>query len=155
MTHTAEEWPWSSYRATAGLVTTPKWMETEPLLSLFGPNKTQHQFAYQQFISEGKGQPSPWQNLRNQVYLGNEEFVENMQCNMARSTKLSGIPKAQHSPVKRPLEWYFDHYASREQFIVMAYRSCHYSQQEIGDFLRLSHTTVSRIIRAYDVQMET
>jgi len=155
MTHTAEEWPWSSYRATAGLAARPNWLQTDTLLSLFNRNKTQSQFAYQQFITEGKGQPSPWQNLRNQVYLGNEEFVENMQCKMAEGAQLRGIPKIQYSPVKRPIEWYFERHTSREQSIVMAYRSCHYTQQEIGDFLHLSHTTISRIIRIHDVQMET
>ncbi len=155
MTHKAGGWPWSSYRATAGLSTRPNWLQTDTLLSLCNPNKTQSQFAYQQFIIEGKGQSSPWQNLRNQVYLGNEEFVENMQCKMAEGTKLCGIPKIQHGPVKRPIEWYFERHTSREQSIVMAYRSCHYTQQEIGDFLHLSHTTISRIIRTHDVQMET
>jgi REP-associated tyrosine transposase len=31
-----EEWPWSSYAAAAGLVTSPTFLTTEPLLSLLG-----------------------------------------------------------------------------------------------------------------------
>ncbi len=154
MTHKAEQWPWSSYRATAGLVEQPNWLYTKALLSLFGRNKTRCAKAYQQFISEGKCQPSPWQYLRNEVYLGSEEFVENMQCKMADGTKLRGIPKIQYGPVKRPIDWYFDRHNSRDQAVLIAYKSGHYTQQAIGDHLNLSHTTISGIIRAHDVQLE-
>ena len=155
MTHKAEQWPWSSYRATAGLVEQPNWLYTKSLLSLFGSNKTRCAKAYQQFISKGKGQPSPWQYLRNEVYLGSEEFVENMQCKMADGTKLRGIPKIQYGPVKRPIDWYFNRHNSRDQAVLIAYKSGHYTQQAIGDYLNLSHTTISGIIRAHDVQLKT
>ena len=155
MTQKAEEWPWSSYRATGGLADRPDWLHTDTLLSLFGANKNQRVIAYTQFIREGRDQPSPWQNLRNQVYLGSEEFVENLTCKIADGAKLRGIPRVQYGPVKRPIDWYFKSYTSRDEAVVMVYRSGHYTQQDIGNYLELSHTTISRIVRAYDVQMET
>ncbi|MDA1372202.1 MAG: transposase [Proteobacteria bacterium] len=155
MTHKVELWPWSSYRATAGMVVRPNWLYTEALLSLFSGNKIQRTNAYQHYINAGKGQPLPWQHLRNEVYLGSEEFVENMQSKMANGAKLRGTPKVQYGPVIKPINWYFDRYRSREQAIVIAYKSGHHTQQAIGDYLNLSHTTIGRIIRSHDVQLET
>ena len=37
----------------------------------------------------------------------------------------------------------------------MAYKSGHYTQFEIGEYFGISHTTVSRVVRQADVQMET
>jgi hypothetical protein len=53
-------------------------------------------------ISEGKGQPSPWEKLRNQVYLGSEEFIEKVQKHL----ELSQIPSSQRRPVPKSLDYY-------------------------------------------------
>jgi len=79
MVRSAKEWRWSSYRATVGQQAKPSWLNTECLLAGFGRRKSKAIEAYKRFVSAGKCQPSPWAQLRNQVFLGNEKFVKSMQ----------------------------------------------------------------------------
>ena len=68
MVHFAKEWKWSSYRATINQSTLPSWLHTDWILAGFGQTKRVAIDAYARFVSEGKGQPSPWLNLKNQVF---------------------------------------------------------------------------------------
>lgn len=72
----------------------------------FGVNKSATIKRYIAFVSAGKGESSPWQSLRNQVYLGSEKFVEEMQAQVEGDKVLSEIPLAQRMPVPRPLRYY-------------------------------------------------
>ena len=78
-----------------------------------------------------------------------------MQSKLPDSFSKRGIPKVQLSIVKRPLTWYTQKYKQRNEVIIMAYKSGHYTQIEIGEYFGISHTTVSRVVRQVDVQMET
>jgi hypothetical protein len=79
MVRSAKDWPWSSYRATAGFNTRPKWLEVDWILSAFGKNKGRTQALYREYVSEGRNQPKPWDHLVNQIYLGSEAFVTHAQ----------------------------------------------------------------------------
>ena len=95
MVLTAGDWPWSSYRATAGLAEPSGFLTTDWLLSGFGLRKSEAIARYQQFILEGKGQPSIWKLLRNQVFLGSDMFVERAQSLLEKDSMLSEIPSSQ------------------------------------------------------------
>ncbi|MGD2083746.1 MAG: transposase, partial [Chromatiales bacterium] len=56
MVRSAREWPWSSYRATAGQAARPPWLATDWLLAGFGRTRSLAQTAYRDFVSQGKGQ---------------------------------------------------------------------------------------------------
>ena len=68
MIRSAKDWPWSSYRCTAGMAPCPPWLQINWLLSGFSRRKRQAIEQYRAFVAEGKGQPSPWQALKNQIY---------------------------------------------------------------------------------------
>ena len=103
MVCTAEAWPWSNYRATAGVAETPCWLETDWILAAFAEPKQEAQTAYQKFVAEGEDSPSPWEELKNQIYLGSEAFVEAMQRKVDGNRRLSEIPKTQPRPVPQSL----------------------------------------------------
>ena len=153
MVRTAREWPWSSYRAMVGEIKVPNWLTIDQILSQFTSRRDRAMQAYKTFISEGQGQPSPWQSLKNQVFLGDDNFVNDMQSKLPDNFSKRGIPKVQLSVVKRPLEWYTQKYKQRDKIIIMAYKSGHYTQNEIGEYFSISHTTVSRMVRQADVQL--
>jgi len=67
-------WPWSSYAATAGRRRAPDWLAVPEVLGLFGKSERVAQLAYRQFVEEGIGQPSPWSQVRGQIFLGDEAF---------------------------------------------------------------------------------
>jgi len=72
------DWPWSSYRATAGLEAVPSWLHTRSVLDRFDERDSQSAAAlYREFIAERTGgTESPWENLVARLYLGSEEFIE-------------------------------------------------------------------------------
>ncbi len=79
MVRSAKDWSWSSYRATAGLIKSEKWLTVDWILSVFAVRKTTAEKRYREFVSEGRNQPKPWEQLRNQIYLGSDKFVDAMQ----------------------------------------------------------------------------
>jgi REP element-mobilizing transposase RayT len=123
MVHRADEWPWSNYRAVAGLCSAPAWLNTEWVLAVFGRTRQQAQVAYSQFVAEGKDQPSPWAQLKNQIYLGSDAFVNRVQAQIPKTQVLSEIPKSQCRPVAQPLPYFFEKCTSRDVAIVEAFQS--------------------------------
>jgi len=146
MVRSAKDWPWSSYRATAGQARAPEWLHTEWLLAAFGRRKGKAMDAYRRFVAEGRNQPSPWQGLRNQVYLGDERFVERMQRRIDGEKVLSEIPMTQRRPQAKTLAYYERKAGSRDEAIVSAYASGGYTLKEIGEYFDLHYSRVSRIL---------
>lgn len=75
-------------------------LTTEWILSAFGNNLGVAQKKYQQFVSEGKNQPTPWESLQNQVLLGNEAYVKEIFKKIDLKKDLSEIPG--HNVEKKP-----------------------------------------------------
>ncbi|MGG7056467.1 hypothetical protein [Nitrosomonas sp. ANs5] len=81
-----EQWPWSSYSAMIGKSSRPEWLQTDGMLSQFGKQRKWAVAAYRDFVRAGVGLPSVWNDLRGQIYLGKEEFVETMQQPIKQAT---------------------------------------------------------------------
>lgn len=150
MARTARDWVWSNYRATAGMAPAPVWLDTEWILAAFAEQKQDAQSAYRRFVAEGKNHPSPWEELKNQIYLGSEAFVDEMQRKMNTDRRLSEIPKTHRRPVTRPLTWYFQKHPDRDSAVFEAFRSGGYSMREIGDHVGLHYSTISRIVSFHE-----
>ena len=54
-----ERYPWSSYRATAGLEPAPSWLTTDWVLGQFGRQRRRAQTRYADFVEAGIGAVSP------------------------------------------------------------------------------------------------
>jgi len=147
MVRSARDWPWSSYRATAGQTKGISCLDVEWILAAFGKRKKLAIERYKKFVSEGKGQPSPWDSLHNQVYLGGEKFVEKMQSLIDGSKELSEVPSSQRRPKPKELEYYKTSYQNRNSAITNAYRSGGYTMKEIGEYFGVHYSTVSGIIK--------
>lgn len=92
-------YPWSSYRATAGLAAPPPWLAVDWVLEQFGQRKGIAQTKYRQFVAEGIRQPArPWAQVVGQVYLGGEAFVRRVQQHRRRQGDDAEIPCAQREP---------------------------------------------------------
>lgn len=145
MVRSAKDWSWSSYRATAGQCNVPEFLQVDWILAAFGGRKSTAIERYRNFIAEGKGQPSPWQFLRNQVYLGGEQFVENLQALVDGDKELTEIPLSQRRPAPKSLKEYA-RARDRNTAIAVAYRSGGYTLKEIGAHFGLHYSTVSGIV---------
>lgn len=148
MVRSAKDWPWSSYRSTTGLAECPSWLQVNWLLSGFSKRKSKAIEKYRAFIAEGKGQPSPWRALKNQIYLGDEAFVDDMQCRMAEDANLEEIPSSQKRQVAKPMDYYESLSSGRNESICRAYQSGGYSMREIADYFGLHYSSVSKIVKS-------
>jgi putative transposase len=154
MVREVHNWAWSSYRATAGMTRAPDWLETDWILAAFAERLQDARSAYRRFVAEAGDRRSPWEELKNQIYLGSEAFVQAMQRQVDGNRRLSEIPKTQRRPVVRHLAWYFQRHRERDRAIFEAFRSGGYNMREIGDHVGLHYSTVSRIISLAEEQLE-
>ena len=153
MVRAAQDWPWSSYRATAGLTQTEDCLTTDWILSGFGQTRVESQERYKAFIQAGKQQPSPWAQLKNQIYLGNDDFIENIQCKLDPEQSLKDIPKKQKQGPAKPLRYYFSTYPVQKEAMAKAYLSGHYTLEEVGQHIGVSYATVSRAVKEYELKL--
>ncbi len=147
MVREVKEWPWSSYRKTAGMLSNDAWLTTEWLLSAFSKKRGIAQKKYIEFVTQGKNQPSPWESLQNQVFLGDEAYVSQMLSNIDQKKDLSEIPKSQRKEKAKELAWYEQQASNRNEAIKLSYESGGYSMKEIGAHYSLHYSRISRIIK--------
>ncbi len=93
----AEDWPWSSYRATAGMATAPDWLTTDWLIDCFGGRRGKE--AYRKFVAAGMtDRNSPLAAglgaaVTGGIGLGGKEFIAELGAKSSASD--SEIPAAQ------------------------------------------------------------
>jgi hypothetical protein len=146
MVRDAKNYGWSSYSATAGLAEVQGGLFTDWLLSQFGKRKSNAQKKYVEFVVAGKGQPSPFENVKHQAYLGSDEFVNNMinkitsNVNPNNLRDLREIPVAQRTPMAKTLEQYNTQEVDRNTAMQVAFNSGAYTQKAIADFYGLHYS---------------
>lgn len=140
------DWKWSSYRASVGLEPAPGLAE-DGLLAMFAKRRSLAQQRYAQFVDEGIKADSPWANLKGQVFLGDEQFVNRMQANIRTGKDDVQIPLAQRRPKPPSLAEIESRSPDRDAAIMTAYATGGYSYQQIADYFSLHFTTVGRIVR--------
>jgi putative transposase len=106
LVRSAAAWPWSSYKATAGLAEAPEWLETEWTLEQFGRRPAEARRRFAAFVADGKGAAGyePWGQLRGQVFLGSEGFAREASRKAGRKAAPKEVPRAQREPVTRAPE---------------------------------------------------
>ncbi|MBI5753042.1 MAG: transposase [Hydrogenophilales bacterium] len=146
-----EDYLWSSYRPTLGLDSVPNGLTIDWLLGQFAKTKPAARQRYAAFVQAGIGRRSPWADLKGQVLLGGETFVEKMAPHLKASEAVAEIPKRQrrvHQPSLKKLFAGADSKATRDQAMVRAFLEYGYTLSEIGREAGLHYATVSRIVKA-------
>ena len=146
-----EDWPWSSYRAVAGLGESPQWLDTDWLLSQFGKRRQKAMEGYRKFILEGLEVSSPLKDARHQLLLGDDAFVERHRTK-TKPEQLRKISKAQRKSLALPLTEYQQRYSQRQEAMARAYLSGAYTMREIGEYFGVHYMTVSRAVRWFEAE---
>jgi REP-associated tyrosine transposase len=128
----------------------PPFLTTEGLLSRFGTDRGAAAEGSARFVAEGRAKPSPWSELKAQIFLGSERFVEAMQRHIRHDQPLREVPLQQKRPPARALSYYAARGADPDRAMAEAYRSGAYSLQAIGAYFGVSRTTVSRAVRKFE-----
>jgi putative transposase len=144
------EFRWSSYGATAGAAEAHQCLTIDEILSHFGQRKPLAQEKYRDFVQDGIGSGSIWEELQAQSLLGVEGFAEGLRHLLTEKQKIREIPKGQRFAGRPTLERLFAQRrrekSSRDQLIAKAVSEFGYSQMELAGFLDLHYSTISRIL---------
>ena len=146
MVDSPEQWPWSSYRAMIGEFPVPKWLAVDGLLSQFGIDRAEARQHYRRFVLDGVGR-GIWEGLRQQIYLGDEAFVERMQDKAKIEGDALTVPRAQRRAPAPPLADIAANHDERNAAIVAAYATGAYSYRKIAEHFGVHLATVGRIVR--------
>jgi REP element-mobilizing transposase RayT len=97
LARTPAEWPWSSYRATAGFAPVPPWLDVDGTLSVFHPSDREiAQKEFRQFVSCVRDvEYDPWSELTNGWVLGSPEFCQDVQKWIDEKSRSSEHPARQ------------------------------------------------------------
>ena len=90
-----EQWPWGSYRATAGLEKVPEFLTVEWILNLFGANRKGARKHYRTFVCAGIQNTSPWEDLQGQILLGDKGFMDRYKNLLQEKETIKEIPRHQ------------------------------------------------------------
>ncbi|MCK9605913.1 MAG: transposase [Methylomonas sp.] len=153
MVNDVADWPWSSYRATMNLAKPLKCLEVGWLLRQFDLNDERARVHYQHFVRAGIGLPPVWDDLNNQIFLGNRDFVDRLQSRIkAEPHMLKEIPKAQRRPLGQPLHFYVETFPSPKVGMQKAYATGDYTMQQIADAFGVHYATVSRAVNSHSLK---
>jgi len=145
----AQTYRWSSHRVFGGAIKKPDYLHTETLLASFGGPLKEKQNKYKEYIKVGVNADSPLLEKSSQVLLGSPKFIGQMQ------PILDGEKLAKRGPVRalrrRSLPVLFKKVSEmskseRNGLIKRAHIDHAYTLMEIGDFLGLHYTTVSKVV---------
>jgi REP element-mobilizing transposase RayT len=140
-------WAWSSYRTTMGTSAAPKWLSTDDVLAAFRDGRAQARGKYRQFIEEGMGKESIWKDLKGQIYLGDDDFIEQMRGKLGEREEDINIPREQQRGPAPRLSVIRRRHRNRDDAIRTAYDTGAYSYQQIAKEFGVHFTTVGRIVR--------
>lgn len=144
------QWPWSSYRAMIGQAPVPEWLQTTWLMAQFSPQAATATAAYVDHVRAGIGKPGIWDNLKNQLYLGDADFASALQLQSQGQANQAEIPRLQRRSSAPPLS-YFSALPERNSAIAQAYATGCYSLKDIGQAFGLHYATVSRLVRSAEM----
>ena len=107
------EWPWSSYLAHSGQQPSPHWLDTPGLhrfiLGRDVSTSRDHRAAALRYAKWAAAAPTVrlWdEGLRQQIYLGDDAFVEQMQALASRSSaRDADTPKTRRATAKAFADW--------------------------------------------------
>ena len=144
-----ETWPWSSYLGTCAQSPAPPWLQTDWILAQFGQRRSSAVAKYVAFVHEGARLPSVWTQLRGQIYLGSDAFVQKMQKQIDKKPGLGESPRAQRRAISQPLE-HFENNHPRIEAMARAYLSGRHTMLKIAEHFGVHYSTVSRAVRAFE-----
>jgi len=147
-----DDWPWSSFRAMSGEVDCPAWLNRNGLLRLFSWRRRPAIARYREFVQAGIGAPRIWGALKNQIYLGDEKFVEQMQQSILFNSNLDEVPSVQHRPMTKPVDHYLNHFKNPKEGMARAHLEGRHTLKEVAQHFEVHYSTVSRAVKAFEAK---
>jgi putative transposase len=145
-----KDWPWSSYRAIAGLDPKHGCLHDDWILQQFHEEKSVARNMYRKFILDGIGGKNPIIEVSGQNILGNEQFVNEVSeiASIPRDLDhLQKIGRALRRPSLVELLSGLSSAKTKKSQITDAHWQHRYSMTEIADTLGIHRSTVSKMLK--------
>jgi REP element-mobilizing transposase RayT len=149
------EWPWSSYRATAGLETRPSLLTLDRVWRSFDADPSVAQRRYVAFVAGGP--PGHTDRLPGPMADGREPFLSHLGKILEAHRDEADVTYAERFACRPSLDRIFeyaDDAAALDQSMREAFEHHGYTLREIGDFVRRPANTVWRRIRRVSGQAD-
>jgi hypothetical protein len=147
----AGKYPWSSYRATAGLDKAPEFLSVDWILEQFGLDLKSARLEYRRFIKAGMDvEESPWDDLKGQCLLGDDAFLEKLFPMLKEKSAFKEVPRIQRFADRPSLESILENTVGRQERDRAIAKAClefGYTQSQVAAATGLHYSSVSRIIR--------
>jgi REP element-mobilizing transposase RayT len=143
------DWPWSSYRATAGHDPVPSLLTVDWILARFGPTREAAARAYRGFVEAGRG-VNVWEGLRSGWLLGSDRFLDKVRPVLQGKPPDPEYRRYERLAGRPSLDELFAGVAdrgTRDERIHEAVRVHGYTLKEVGAHVGLAYSTVSVIAR--------
>lgn len=142
-----KDWPWSSYPQFINFSKGISCLFPDWILSQFGPDKKSARISYQDFVLSAINKESPLKQLKGQILLGSEYFLAKMEQFIRQKEQSVEIPKKQRFALRPSLKEIFQKNNTRDIQIYQANKRYGYTLKEIGQYLGLHYSTISKIIK--------
>ena len=150
MVKTPKKWQWSSYQATAGISKAPEYMCVDEVLSRFSSGKRKAMRLYREFVADGIGKETIWKSLTGGIILGEEGYIAKIRGMMDEKRETGEIPRVERYAFRPGLEEVFADVSDkkdRNEAFASANIQYGYTFKEIGDFLGIHYSTVSKAVK--------
>ncbi len=138
-----QQFKWSSCKYLFDREESPGWINNHYLKSLY--NDLNHEFS-----ENNPPGDDILTNIKKQIFLGDDEFISELQKYVNKDKDLREIPKIQRA---KPLSEYVNSSESKEKAIAVAYLSGDYTLQQVADYFSLHYSTISRIVKEYEQEV--
>ncbi|OFW57359.1 MAG: hypothetical protein A2Y75_06250 [Candidatus Solincola sediminis] len=145
---------WSSYLDTIGARIPPAFLTVGSILKEFSEDEEKARNSYHVFILQGLDQEISY-SLPDCSILGSSEFVDKLKDMMATKKTIREIPRRDRFADRPNIERVIrlgSKQDERDTGIFLAFHEFGYRQKEIADHLKLSPSTVSKIIKKMESQ---
>lgn len=149
ITKSLQNYPWSSYPATAGYSLPHACLSTNLILAEFSQNESIAQKKYRESVNQGHEEElvksASW------GVVGSNEFVETVARHITQCDSAKDIPRFQRYLNRPDLESLFDETSNkrtRNISIKEAIYKWAYDQRQVADHLGLHESTVSRLVNS-------
>ncbi len=147
-----DRYPWSSYPATVGAAPASSWLSIDWILGQFARTRSIAQQRYAAFVLQGKLLPSPWPEVKGQVLLGSEAFLDKTRPLLEEKAALKEIPRAQRLAHRPALKTLFTAKVcadkrARDATVRRACLEYGYTMVAVAQAAGVHYSTVSKVIK--------
>ncbi len=146
---TLDQWKWSSHKEIMGTKKITGCVDIEEVLSFFNKNKKTGKEEYINYLKQKTNNQILKDDLRAGFILGSIEFAKDVINQYGNKQSKENVKKerfAGRPKLEKLFKEEFKNKKKRNELIFKAFKDYGYTQTEIGDYLGIHYSTISRII---------